>query len=166
MTPLCNGAIRQKTVWGSKHESVRQKATWGVKRLLVAAVSLASIFALTTDASAAKGGRRFTKMDKRLEARALRGSSSSRSRVIVTLDHGDLPGNLRDYRKFDRFSRFNSYALDLPDSELQNLANLPETAHIHPDAEIHGMDFRTAVTSGSFFVNHDLALTGAGVTVA
>src|SRR5580765_3575597 len=103
MTPLCNGAIRQKTVWGSKHESVRQKATWGVKRLLVAAVSLASILAFATDASAGKGGRRFAKMDKRLEARALRGSSLNRSQVIVTLDHGDLPGKMREYRRFERF---------------------------------------------------------------
>src|SRR5262249_41143689 len=38
--------------------------------------------------------------------------------------------------------------------------------HVHPDADVHGMDFRTAVTSGTFFVNHDNGLTGAGVTVA
>jgi serine protease AprX len=164
MTPLSHGAGRRKTVWGAKQESVRHKATWGFKRLLVAAVSLASIFTLATDASA--GVRRFKKIDKRLEARALRGSSLNRSQVIVTLTNGDLPSKFRDFRKFEKFHGINGYVLDLPDSELQNLANLPETAHVHPDAEVRGMDFRTAVTSGSFFVNHDLGLTGAGVTVA
>jgi len=167
MTPLCHGATRRKTVWGFKYESVRQKATWGVKRLLVAAVALAGIFAVAADASAGpKGNRRYPKLDWKLQTRAVRGSSLNRSSVIVTLDHGDLPGDLRNYRRFDRFNNINAYVLDLPDSELGRLADLPETLHVHPDADVHGLDFRTAVTSGSFFVNHDNGLTGAGVTVA
>src|SRR5262249_62225215 len=60
----------------------------------------------------------------------------------------------------------NGYVLDLPDSELGNLANLPETAHVHPDDDVHGLDFRTAVTSGSFFVNHNNGVAGVGVPVA
>jgi serine protease AprX len=166
MTPLSHGPTRRKTVWGAKHEpQVRQKATWGFKRLLVGAVSLASLFALAADASA--GGRRYPKLDWKLERRAVQGSSLNRSSVIVTLDHGDLPDALRKYRRFERFSHsINGYVLDLPDSELANLANLSETAHVHPDADVHGLDFRTAVTSGSFFVNHNNGYTGVGVTVA
>ena len=165
MTPLCHGATRRKTVWGSKHESVRQKATWGFKKLLVGAVSLASIFALATDASA--GGRRFRKMDAQLESRARSGSSLRKSSVIVTFADGtDAPAGLQKYSRFGRIGGINGHVLDIPDSELSNLANLPQTIHVHPDAPVHGMDFRTAVTSGSFFVNHDLGLTGAGVTVA
>src|SRR5215467_5091224 len=109
MTPLYHRSARRKTVWGAKQQSqVRQKATWGFKRLLVGAVSLAGILALATSASA--GGRRYPKMDGRLEQRALRGSSLNRSTVIVTLTHGDdLPGRLRNYRTFDRFNGINGY---------------------------------------------------------
>src|SRR5690348_11672732 len=123
MTPLSLGPGRRKTVWGAKQEpQVRHKATWGFKCLLVGAVSLASIFALSTDASAE--GRRYPKLDWKLEQRAVRGSSLNRTSVIVTLDHGDLPDALRKYRKFERFSHsINGYVLDLPDSELGNLAN-------------------------------------------
>jgi serine protease AprX len=168
MTPLSHGPTKRKTVWGAKPESVRPKATWGVKRLLVAAVALAGIFAVAADASAGpKGGnRRYPKLDWKLETKAQRGSSLNRTNVIVTLDHGDLPPDLRNYRRFDRFNNINGYVLDLPDSELGRLADLPEVVHVHPDADVHGLDFRTAVTSGSFFVNHDNGLTGAGVTVA
>src|SRR5689334_8086422 len=165
MTPLCNGATRRKTVWGFKDESVRRKATWGVKGLLVATAALAGIFAMATDAAA--GPKHYPKLDWKLQTKAERGSSLNRTTVIVTLDHGDLPGDLKNYRRFEKFDHsINGYVLDLPDSELGRLANLPETLHVHPDADVHGMDFRTAVTSGSFFVNHDNGITGAGVTVA
>src|SRR5262252_6696850 len=166
MTSLLHGPERRKTVWGSKHESqVRQKATWGFRRFVVGAVSFASIFAVAADASA--GGPHYPKLDWKLERRASVGSSLNRSTVIVTLSHGDLPDSFRKYRRFERFSHsINGYVLDLPDSELGNLANLPETAHVHPDDDVHGLDFRTAVTSGSFFVNHNNGLTGVGVTVA
>src|SRR5258706_11729972 len=165
MTPLSHGATRRKTVWGSKPESARQKATWGFKRLLVGAVSLTSILALATNASA--GGRRHPKMDSRLESRADRGSSLNKSSVIVTFADGtDAPASFQKYSRFGRLGHINGHVLDIPDSELGNLADLPQTVHVHPDADVHGMDFRTAVTSGSFFVNHDLAFTGAGVTVA
>jgi subtilisin family serine protease len=134
--------------------------------LLVGVVSLASIFAIATDVSAGPKSRRYPKLDWKLQTRAERGSSLNRSGVIVTLDHGDLPGDLKNYRRFERFNSINAYVLDLPDSLLGRLADLPETLHVHPDADVHGLDFRTAVTSGSFFVNHDNGLTGAGVTVA
>jgi serine protease AprX len=166
MTSLYHRSARRKTVWGAKQESARQKATWGAKRLLVAAAALAGIFAIATDATA-QVNRKYPKLDWKLQTRAQRGSSINRSTVIVTLDHGDLPGDLRNYRRFERFNHsINGYVLDLPDSELGRLASLDETLHVHPDADVHGMDFRTAVTSGSFFVNHDNGITGAGVTVA
>jgi serine protease AprX len=166
MTPLYHRSARRKTVWGAKLEAVRKKATWGAKSLLVAAAALAGIFAIATDVSAGPKSRKYPKLDWKLQTRAERGSSLNRSSVIVTLDHGDLPGDLKNYRRFERFNSINAYVLDLPDSLLGRLADLPETLHVHPDADVHGLDFRTAVTSGSFFVNHDNGLTGAGVTVA
>ena len=165
MTPLSHGPGRRKTVWGSKYESVRQKATWGFTRLLVGAVTLTSALALATDASAA--GRRFPKMDERLEPRAVAGSSLRTSRVIVTFAPGtDVPASLQRYSRFGRLGGINGHVLDLPDSELQNIANSSQTVHVHPDADVRGMDFTTNVTSGSFFVNRSLGVTGAGITVA
>jgi serine protease AprX len=166
MTPLSPVLDRRKTVWGAKHEpQIRQKATWGFKRFLVGAVSLVGIVAVATDASA--GGRRYRKMDSRLESRALSGSSLRTSSVIVTFAPGtDVPPSLQKYSRFGRIGNINGHVLDIPDSELGNLADLPQTIHVHPDADVHGMDFRTAVTSGSFFVNHNNGLTGAGITIA
>jgi serine protease AprX len=106
-------------------------------------------------------------MDAQLEARAARGSSLNKSRVIVTFADGtDAPVSLQKYSKFGRLAGINGHVLDIPDSELNNLADLPQTVHVHADADVHGMDFRTAVTSGSFFVNHDMGFTGTGVAVA
>jgi serine protease AprX len=166
MRRLRNGATRRETVWGSKQEpQSRQKATWGFKRLLVGVISLAGI--LTFAPAAAAGEHHYPKLDWKLKTRASQGSSLNRTRVIVTLDHGDLPDKFRKYRRFERLHHsIDGYVLDVPDSELGELANLPETAHVHADAEVRGMDFRTAVTSGSYFQNHDKGVTGVGVTVA
>jgi serine protease AprX len=145
-------------VWGSR------KATWGA-RLIDAALFTACLLALGGAAKAQ--GVRFPKLDRELERRATTGNSGHKSSVIVTLEDGtDLPDTLRKYSRFGRLNAVGAHVLDIPDSELPNVANLAQTVHVHSDAVVHGLDFRTGVTSGSFFVNHNVGFNGAGVTVA
>jgi serine protease AprX len=142
----------------------RRKATWGA-RAVDAALFMACLLALGGVSFAQ--ARRFPKLDLDLERLAIVGSTSHRSTVIVTLEDGtDLPANLQKYSRFGRLNAVGAQVLDIPDSELPNVAGLPQTVHVHPDAQVHGFDFRTGVTSGSFFVNKNLNFTGAGVTVA
>jgi serine protease AprX len=155
-----NGAdvCRQKAVWGSR------KATWRA-RAIDTALFVACLLALGGVSFAQ--ARRFPKLDRDLERRAIVGSSSHKSTVIVTLEDGtDLPVALQKYSRFGRLNAVGAHVLDIPDSELPNVAGLSQTVHVHPDALVHGLDFRTGVTSGSFFVNHNVGFTGAGVTVA
>ncbi len=141
-----------------------RKAIWGF-RVSVVALAVAGMIAAAADAAAA--GRRFPKLERDLEARAVSGSTLRKSTVIVTLRAGtDIPAALQKYSRFGRLNGTNSQVLDIPDSELKNVATLAQTVHVHPDAPVHGLDFRTNVTSGAFFVNRNLGLTGAGVTVA
>ena len=165
MNRLINEHIRQKAVWGSRFvPGPRGKATWGF-RISAIALMFACALALATDASAA--GRRFPKMDRDLESRAVTGNSSRKSTVIVTLAAGtDVPAALQKYSRYGRLGGISGHVLDIPDSELKNIATLSNTVHVHPDADVHGMDFRTDVTSGAFFVGHNIGLTGAGVTIA
>jgi serine protease AprX len=145
---------------------ISRKVTWGF-RFTELALSLVCAFGLAANASAAGNGRRFPKMDRDLEARAVTGNAARKSTVIVTLTPGtDVPLALQKYSRFGRLNGISGHVLDLPDSELQNLANLSQTVHVRPDSAVHGLDFRTEVTSGAFFVGHNIGLTGAGVTVA
>jgi len=146
--------------------SLRRKVTWGF-RVSAIALSFACALALATDASAAGHGRRFPKMDRDLEVRAVTGNATRKSTVIVTLTPGtDVPPALQKYSRFGRLNGISGHVLDIPDSELKNVANLSQTVHVHPDSVVHGLDFRTDVTSGAFFVGHNIGLTGAGVTIA
>ncbi len=159
---------RSKAVWGSRAVprpgNTRSKATWGA-RVIAAVLSFACALALATTAAAES--RRFPKLERSLEARAVAANRSHRSTVIVRLQPGaDLPANLQKFSRFGRLNAVEAHVLDLPDDQLKDLATLPQTAHVDPDRVVRGLDFRTDVTSGSFFVNHNIGLTGAGVTVA
>ena len=112
-------------------------------------------------------GQRFPKMDRSLEKRAVDASRSHKTTVIVMLEPGtDLPDHLQKYSRFGRLNAVDAHVLDIPDNELKDVALLPQTSHVHADGIVHGLDFRTNITSGSFFANYNLGLTGAGVTVA
>ena len=160
-----NEPIKLKAVWGSRFvPGIRTKATWGF-RISAIALTFACALALATDASAA--GRRFPKMDRDLESRAVAGSASRKSTVIVTLTAGtDVPAALLKYSRFGRLNSVGAHVLDIPDSELKNVATLTQALHVQQDKVVKGLDFRTDVTSGAFFVGHNIGLTGAGVTVA
>ena len=162
---ISNEPIRLKAVWGSRFvPGPRGKATWGF-RISAIALMFACALALATDASAAS--RRFPKMDRDLESRAVTASASRKSTVIVTLTPGtDVPAALLKYSRYGRLNGIGGHVLDIPDSELKNVATLSQTIHVHPDSAVHGLDFRTDVTSGAFFVGHNIGLTGAGVTIA
>ena len=159
---------RHKAVWGSRAVPqpghTRSKVTWGAR---ITALTLSFSCALAVAATASAEGRRFPKMNRDLERRAVAGSSLRKSTVIVTLQDGaDLPAGLQKYSRFGRLNAVGAHVLDIPDSELANVASLSQTVHVDPDRVVRGLDFRTNVTSGSFFVNHNYALNGNGVTVA
>ena len=106
-------------------------------------------------------------MDNSLEQRAAAANRSHKTTVIVMLAPGtDLPGDLQKFSRFGRLNALEAQVLDVPDDQLKYVATLPQTVHVHADAVVRGLDFRTDITSGSFFVNHNIGLTGAGVTVA
>ncbi|HUK33379.1 MAG TPA: S8 family peptidase, partial [Vicinamibacterales bacterium] len=133
----------------------------------VTATLLSFTCALMCANTASAQARRFPKMDRGLESLAVAGSKSHTSTVIVTLADGtDLPADLQKYSRFGRLNALGAHVLDIPDNQLPNVSNLTQTVHMHSDAVVRGLDFRTDVTSGSFFVNHTVGLTGAGVTVA
>jgi len=112
-------------------------------------------------------GERFPKMDRNLEKRAVDARKSHKTTVIVMLEPGtDLPDHLQKYSRFGRLNALDAHVLDIPDNELKDVALLPQTSHVHADDVVHGLDFRTNITSGSFFVNNNIGFTGAGVTIA
>jgi subtilisin family serine protease len=124
-----------------------------------------AVAGLGQDASAAP--RRFPKLDAELEHRAIAGSSLRQSRVIVTLAPGAvLPASLRKYDRKGRLDVINGYVLDVPDSVLAALSTSATVSHVHADRAIYAQNFRTGITSGSFFVRQNLGYTGAGVEVA
>ena len=162
--------IRCKAVWGSRavpqQGNTRSKATWGA-RIITAALSFACALMFTGTAFGA--GQRFPKMDRNLEKRAVEARKSHKTTVIVMLEPGtDLPDHLQKYSRFGRLNAVDAHVLDIPDNELKDVALLPQTSHVHADGVVHGLDFRTNITSGSFFVNNSssIGLTGAGVTIA
>src|SRR5215831_3681485 len=127
---------RSKAVWGSRAiprpGTTRSKVTWGA-RITVTALSF--VCALTLAANVSAQGRRFPKLDRDLEFRALAGSKLRKSTVIVTLkDGGDLPADLQKYSRFGRLNAVGAHVLDIPDSELGKLEDSTQTVHVHSDA--------------------------------
>ena len=106
-------------------------------------------------------------MDRGLEQAALKGNKNHTTTVIVTVETGkDLPDDLQKFSRWGRLNSIGAHVLDVPDNELSRVATLPQTVHVHTDGVVHGLDFRTDVTSGSFFVNRNLGLKGSGIVVA
>ncbi len=129
------------------------------------AVVFASALMLAATASAQSA--RFPKMDRSLEQRAVDARKTHKTTIIVMLEPGtDLPADLQKFSRFGRLNAIDAHVLDIPDDQLKNVATLPQAVHVHADGVVRGLDFRTDITSGSFFVNHNIGLTGAGVTVA
>src|SRR5947208_5548038 len=159
---------RCKAVWGSRavpqQGNTHSTTTWGA-RITAAALSFACALMFTGTAFGA--GQRFPKMDRSLEKRAVDARKSQKTTVIVMLEPGtDLPAALQKYSRFGRLNSLEAHVLDIPDDELKNVATLPQTSHVHADGVVRGLDFRTNITSGSFFANYNLGLTGAGVNIA
>ena len=99
-------------------------------------------------------------------APALAGSSSThRTRVIVTLAPGrTLPTSLAPYA-VGRLDNVGARILDVPDNALLSLRT-QSGVPVHDDRTVFKQDFRTDISAGSFFANHDLGYTGNGITVA
>jgi serine protease AprX len=108
------------------------------------------------------------KLDRELTFRADHRPASEQTSVIVTLNPAaQLPSDFKRYEKRDgRLNLINGRLLKLPNSVLKQLAAHPEVFEVHHDRPLHALNYRTALTTGSRFVNRGLGLTGAGVGVA
>ncbi len=99
-----------------------------------------------------------------LASPALAGSAH-RTRLIVTLAPGtDLPASLKPYA-VGRLNNIGAQIVDVPDHALPTVTSSAGVT-VHDDRIVVKQDFRTDISAGSFFANHDLGFTGRGVTVA
>jgi len=99
-----------------------------------------------------------------ISAPAFAGDSLHRTRVIVTLAPGDdLPASLKPYA-VGQFDNVGARILDVPDDALASARS--SGINVRDDRLVVKQDFRTDISAGSFFANHDLGFTGRGVTVA
>ena len=72
-------------------------------------------------------------MDSALESRAVTGNASRTSTVIVTLAAGtDVPAALLKYSRYGRLNGIGGHVLDIPDSELKNVATLAQNGSRAP----------------------------------
>jgi subtilisin family serine protease len=110
---------------------------------------------------------RFPKLESRLATRAAAANASRKSTVIVTLAPGaELPSSFRSFTRGGKLDLINGHVLEVPDSMLATLAASAVISRVHANRPVVGANFRTAVTSGAFFVKQHLGYSGAGVGVA
>ena len=116
-------------------------------------------------AATALAGAPNPKLDSDLSIRAAR--PSGHRRVIVSLAPGQsLPANFKQYAVSDRLDSVDAQVLDIPDSKLADLSTSGLVRFVRGDRTVFKQDFRTDISSGSFFVNQDLGFTGKGTTIA
>jgi len=126
-----------------------------------------SLLAVPVLAASVFAGAPNPKLDSDLANRATRSSSSGHSRVIVTLAPGQtLPASFQSYAVTERLDSVSAQVLDLPDSQLASLSADGSVQYGRGDRNVYKQDFRTDISSGSFFANRGLGVTGKGVTVA
>ena len=93
-------------------------------------------------------------------APALAGGGSRRRVIVTVRSGGQLPASLQPY-VVGQLDNVGQQILDVPDS----ITSAPGVT-MHDDRTIEKQDFRTDISAGSFFANHDLGYTGGGITVA
>jgi serine protease AprX len=128
------------------------------------ALLAAALFVTATPASASP--RNHPKLDRTLNTRAE--SGQGRSRVIVVfksaLDASELKklgGSLGR-----RLNLIGGQVIDLPNGELEKLANHPAVQSVHHDRPFEATMNRVAIATGARTVQQVLGYTGAGVGVA
>ena len=159
--------------------AARRKAVWGPRR--TAAVAALAVVAFASNALAAGGPRAARvrpgapnsfahayKLDSELNKRALSGSASGTTRVIVEWQPGaKVPPAFRQFAKRNgNLNLLNGSVLDLPNGLLRSLASNPSTLRLHYDRPAFKHDYLTSMTIGARAVQRALGYTGAGVGVA
>ncbi|MEQ1908059.1 MAG: S8 family peptidase [Vicinamibacterales bacterium] len=150
--------------------SVRALHLWeliGSRRLDAArrrrALALLAILAMLVPSVAQAAGRR--KLDPELSRRSVirRGTS----RVVVRLSPGaTLPAGLRTYVRGTRLQLIDAYVLNLPDSMLSDLDDVPEIASAHQDRDAWAADYLSTKATGADVAQDVYDLTGRGIGVA
>src|SRR5437870_4550034 len=112
----------------------------------------------------------FTRSDKLDRELARRASSApaGTSRVIVQLEVGaSLPPDFAKYaRKNGHLNIINAHVLDIPTSQVIQLASQPVVVRVCADRPAVEFNYRTALTVGSRAVQSTLGLTGSGIGIA
>jgi subtilisin family serine protease len=160
-------------VWSECHRGGAsppgKKADCNVFKLndLVHGTVAAILGGLTLAASASAGGpTTYAKLDAELNHRAVAGSSSQISSIIVRVTGAQLPVEFRKYARPATLDLVNGYVLDVPNSVLKTIASNATTLYASFNGTVRATNFRTGVQSGAFFTRRMMGLNGAGVGVA
>jgi serine protease AprX len=130
-------------------------------------LSFLAIAALSCAAAEANPKRTHPKLDRELLRRAKASPGSETTSVIVTLNAGgQLPPELKRYARRKALRLVNGVVLDVPNTLLDSVATNGSVARVSHNRTVFAHNFRTSITSGTFFVRRLLGLTGAGVGVA
>ena len=119
--------------------------------------------------NAAAAGPRVSsaKFDHELARRANSAPASETTSVIVTVNPGgSLPTAFKRFARRGALGLVNGYVVDVPNSELGNLAATSEVVHLSHNRPVFARNFRTSLTSGTFFARRLMGLTGEGIGVA
>jgi serine protease AprX len=127
---------------------------------------LAAILFTASVASAAGHTKRYAKLDDELNERAASAPSSETTSVIVRVKGDQLPAEFKKFARPGRLPIVNGYVLDVPNAQLQTIAQNASTIFASHNATVHAFNFRTGVQSGAFFARRMLGFAGAGVAVA
>src|SRR5262245_37265554 len=130
---------------------------------------LCSLALVALAATAVYAGPRPTtgKFDRELVWRRQSAPGSETTSVIVTLNAGgQLPPELQRFARRNSLHLVNGVVLDVPNALLDSVASNGSVARVSHNRPVFAHNFRTSITSGTFFVRRLLGLTGAGVGVA
>ena len=107
------------------------------------------------------------KLDRELSRRAVSAPTSQTTSTIVRLHPGAaLPDAFKPYARSQALGVVNGYVVDVPNGLLDTLANDTNVAGVSHNRLVFAHNFRTSVTSGTFFARQLMGLTGKGIGVA
>ena len=127
------------------------------------AFALLALLAMLGPSAAQAAGHR--KLDPELSRRST--ARSGTSRVVVRLSPGaTLPAGLRAYVRGSRLQLIDAYVLNLPDSMLSDLDDVPEISSAHQDRAAWAADYLSNKATGADVAQQVYELTGRGIGIA
>jgi subtilisin family serine protease len=131
-----------------------------------AMLTLLAVTMVASSAFAARGPKKYSKLDDELNDRAGHAPSEETTSVIVRVKGPQLPAEFKKYARPGSLPLIHAYVLDVPNSQLTAIASNANTLYASYNATVHAFNFRTGVQSGAFFARRMMGINGAGVGVA